>query len=152
MKAEVRCFRQYQRVFRLSLFSVGRIVYGADLSQGLADSVTTPPVPLGPQKLDTNKLQNELAQYRVYSHLGGARESRISLQSARSSRSCLRRNMRGNGSRELAAYGAAFISAEMATGTSLNHGSDGSIRSRRSSIRNKGKCVILTYDQALILT
>jgi hypothetical protein len=167
MKVEVRYFHQYRRVFRLSFISVGRIFYGDDPSKDFANPVVTPPLPLTNQdqqelppqeppsdadhrrsgdqqggRVDPNKLQNELAQHRVYGHLGGARESRISLQSARSGRSLLRRNMRGKGSCEFSAYSTTFISAEITTGVSLNHGSDGSIRSRRSSIRETGEGAI----------
>jgi hypothetical protein len=153
---------------------VGRIVYGGDPSQDLANPVTTPPLSLinqdqqelppqeppsdadhhrsGDQQgghVNPNKLQNELAQHRVYGHLGGARESRTSLQSARSGRSLLRRKMRGKGSCEFSAYSTTFISAEITTGVSLNHGSDGSIRSRRSSIRGKGERAILTRSSVV---
>jgi hypothetical protein len=95
-------------------------------------------MPVGPQKLNSDKLQNELAQTRVYGYPGGARDSRISLLSI-CSRNTLRRDARGKGSCELSAYSTIFISAEMATGVNLNHGSDGSIRSR-SSIRGMGEC------------
>jgi hypothetical protein len=153
---------------------VGQIFYGDDPSKDLANPVPTPPLPLTNQhqqepslqeppsdaerhcsgdqqggRIDPNKLQNELAKHRVYGHLGGARESRTSLQSARSCRSLLRRNTRGKGSCEFSAYSNPFVSAEITTGVSLNHGSDGSIRSRRSSIRGKGERAILTRSSVV---
>jgi hypothetical protein len=44
MTVEVRYFCQYQRVFRLLFFSVGRIVCGE--GQGLANPIATSPLPL----------------------------------------------------------------------------------------------------------
>jgi len=81
-------------------------------------------MPEDPGQFNFSEPQTDLARNKVYDHAGGAGGSRTNLQNAIGGRKASKRDVRGNGSRELSVHQPTTLVANTGVGVDPNRDSE----------------------------
>ena len=90
-------------------------------------------MPIDPESFDLDKLQKDRNNNQVYGHEVRAGKSHPDLESTPDSRNASKKDVNGEGSREMSIYELIFAVADTGVGLDLDHGLEGKDGGRRQS-------------------